>query len=59
MKGNLANVPTLRFWTEMGFTEIVRDTYVHCEHERPCVVLRALCKQSNEPLEQGSNRRYP
>ena len=57
----LANVPALRFWTELGFTEIVRhrDTYVHYEHERPCVVLRASCKQSNEPLEQGSNRRYP
>ena len=49
MKGNLANVPALRFWTEMGFTEIV----LHYEHERACVVLR------NEPPEQGSNRRYP
>lgn len=42
----LANIPALRFWTELGFTKIVRhrDTYVHYEHERPCVVLQALCK---------------
>ena len=54
----LANVPALRFWTELGFTEIVRhrDAYVHYEMERPCVVLQASCNQPNEPLEQSNTR---
>ena len=49
----LANVPALGFWTELGFTEIVRhrDTFVHYEMERPCVVLRALCKGAGAPTE--------
>lgn len=54
----LANVPALRFWTAMGFTEIVRhrDAYVHYEMELPCIVLRAWCNQSNEALEQSTTR---
>ena len=39
----LANVPALRFWTRLGFTEIVprRGEYVSYEREKPCIVLRA------------------
>ena len=39
----LANVPALRFWARLGFTEIVphRGDYVGYELEEPCIVLRA------------------
>ena len=39
----LANVPALRFWTRLGFTEIVprRGEYVSYEREKACIVLRS------------------
>ena len=39
----LANVPALRFWARLRFTEIVphRGDYVGYELEKPCIVLRA------------------
>ena len=39
----LANVPALRFWTRLGFTEIVpcRGDYVGYEREKACLILRA------------------
>ena len=39
----LANVPALRFWAQLGFTEIVphRGDYVGHDLEKPCIVLRA------------------
>ena len=39
----LANVPALRFWAQLGFTEIVphRGDYVGHDLGKPCIVLRA------------------
>ena len=39
----LANVPALRFWAQLGFTEIVphRDDYVGHDLGKVCIVLRA------------------
>ena len=39
----LANVPALRFWTQLGFTKIVphRGDYIGHDLGKPCIVLRA------------------